>query len=381
FYKNACVSYNFTMINTIETGILYSNPKPHLKSVHAYFPSVAQLPDGKMIAVYALGEAFEAINLHTHVSFSSDNGKTWQYAGRLLNEIKNKITSDASRITALPEGNIVILTCVYDRTGHTEEGLTNPDTVGFVPTSFYLIFSFDGGKTFSAPQQINPPVTGPCFELCCPVTILSDGTWLIPTSTWKAWDGSCPSGMKAIAFISTDKGKNWGEYSVVMDAYSKGIIFWESKIIEMLDGNLVAVAWAYDGKNKIDLPNHFAISKDRGRTWTEPISTDLYGQTLTSIVLKNGKLLSVYRRMDEPGLWAAISRIEGKRWITEQQIPLWAAKVTGLTGNTKNPATDFHVLRFGAPSMIRLLDGSIFLAFWCYEQCISIIRWFLIREK
>jgi len=368
------------MINIIETGLLYSNPKPYLKSKHAYFPSVAQLSDGKLIAVYAIGEAFEAINLHTHYSFSNDNGKTWSYAGRLLNETKNKITSDASRITALPDRGLVILTCIYDRTDHTEEGLTNPETIGFVPTTFYLIFSSNGGETFSVPQQIIPPIIGPCFELCSPVTVLSDGTWLIPTSTWKAWDGSCPSGMKAIALISRDKGKNWNECAVVMDAYSKGIIFWESKIIEMPDGNLVAVAWTYDEKNNIDLPNHFALSKDRGKTWTEPLTTDLHGQTLTPIVLKNGKLLNVYRRLDKPGLWAAIFRIEKMHWVTEQQIPLWGANASGLTGNTKNPATDFHVLRFGAPSMIRLLDGSIFLTFWCYEKCVSIIRWFLIKE-
>jgi hypothetical protein len=36
----------------------------------------------------------------------------------------------------------------------------------------------------------------------------------------------------------------------------------------------------------------------------------------------------------------------------------------------------FHGLKFGAPSVIRLANGSIFVAFWCYEQNVSIIRWF-----
>jgi len=364
----------------IDSGILYENPKPYLKSIHAYFPSVVELTDGKMVAVYACGEAFEAVNLHTYVSVSNDGGKSWYHCGRIYNEIDGRITSDASRITVVSKDHIVVLMCVYDRTEHPDEGLTNLETLGFVPTKFYLIHSYDAGKTFSRPEPVEFPLIGPSFELCCPVTILSDGTWLIPTSTWKAWDGYCPDGMKAIALISHDNGKTWNKYTVVMDRYKDGIIFWESKIIEMFDNILVAVAWAYDEKNKKDLPNHYAISYDKGKTWSQPKSMDLYGQTLTPILLDNGKILSVYRRMDKPGLWAVVSRIESGQWINEQQFPLWGNNFSGLTGDTKNPVTDFHQLRFGAPSMIKMLDGTIFLVFWCYEHCNSIIRWFKLAQ-
>ena len=34
------------ILKDIATGVLYKNPKPHVKSVHAYFPSVAVLPNG-----------------------------------------------------------------------------------------------------------------------------------------------------------------------------------------------------------------------------------------------------------------------------------------------------------------------------------------------
>lgn len=342
---------------------------------------MAQLPDGKLIAVYSLGEAFEALNLHTYYSFSYDGGRSWHFMGQFQKKTKGKITSDASRITITPDGELVVLMCVYDRTKYRKQGLTNPETLGFVPTHFYLFRSIDGGKTFTKPKLIKTPIEGPSFELCCPIVIISDKTWLLPTSTWKAWNGYCPSGIKAIAMISTDEGKTWKDCFVVMDAYKKGIIFWESKIIEMPDGNLLAVAWAYDLKNRRDLPDHYTISKNCGKTWSKPLSTKLHGQTLTPMVLKNGRILSVYRRMDKPGLWANISRLERNRWINESETPIWGTNLKGLTGNTKNPSTDFHVLKFGAPSMIRLNDGSIFLTFWCYENCISVIRWFKILEE
>ncbi|MCM8822627.1 MAG: glycoside hydrolase [Candidatus Omnitrophica bacterium] len=368
------------MIEIIDTGILYSNPVPHLKSIHAYFPSVAQMQNGNLIAVFSLGEAFEAINLHTHYGFSSDNGKTWQRVRRLPVRVKNKLTSDASRITITPDGQLAILVCVYDRTLHKNEGLTNPETLGFVPTRFFIIRSYNMGKTFSKPQPLNTPITGPCFELCSPIVITSNGTWIVPTSTWKAWNGVCPFGMKAVALISHNQGRSWQNYSIVMDAYEKQVVFWESKIMEMPDKRLIAVAWAQDLKNNKTLPNHFSISRDNGKIWSKPQSTQIYGQTLTPIPLSDGKILSVYRRMDKPGLWANISMIEKDKWLNIYEMPLWGNNLKNLTANTKNPSTDFHFLKFGAPSMIRLKNGLLFLAFWCYENCISIIRWFTIKE-
>ena len=39
-------------------------------------------------------------------------------------------------------------------------------------------------------------------------------------------------------------------------------------------------------------------------------------------------------------------------------------------------AHNFNALKFGAPCITRLADGTVFVAFWCYENCISVIRWF-----
>ena len=52
--------YSVIMLNNLKTGIIYRNPHPHLKSIHAYFPSVAVLGNGDLLATMVLGEAFEA---------------------------------------------------------------------------------------------------------------------------------------------------------------------------------------------------------------------------------------------------------------------------------------------------------------------------------
>ena len=58
------------MIHDLTTGTVFRNPKAHLRSVHAYFPSVVLLASGELLAAYVLGEAFEAVNDHVALSVS-----------------------------------------------------------------------------------------------------------------------------------------------------------------------------------------------------------------------------------------------------------------------------------------------------------------------
>jgi hypothetical protein len=162
---------------------------------------------------------------------------------------------------------------------------------------------------------------------------------------------------------------------------SNRVHFWESKIVELADGTFLAVAWGYDETTSKDLPNQFSLSCDGGRTWTAPASTGLIGQTLTPYVLEDGRVLCVYRRIDQPGLWTQLVRIDGERWINEGSEPLWGHHSTGLTADDKSMAKNFQVLRFGAPCITRLSDGILFVAFWCYEDCVGLIRWFRFEVK
>ena len=366
-------------IRAASTGLIYRNPMPHVHSVHAYFPSVVVMPNGEMLATIVLAEAFEAPNLRTHVCRSTDQGDTWHLEGPIYPGTTDRLTSDGARITALPDGELVVFMARHDRTGHPDEGLTNPKTLGFVPTELLVLRSHDLGHTWTEPTPLTPPLVGPSFELCCPITPLADGRWILPTSTWQDWDGHCPNGVKMVALVSSDRGQTWPEYWDVMGERGSRAFFWESKILELADGRLLAAAWAYNDAESKDLPNQYALSHDGGSTWSKHQSTGLLGQTLTPFVLDDGRVLCVYRRMDEPGLWASLSRLEGGHWTNEGQHPLWGAGAIGLTATSENMAHNFNVLRFGAPCITRLAGGTLFVAFWCYEDCVSVVRWFKLE--
>ena len=357
------------------SGIIYRNPKPHVFSRQAYFPSVVLMDNGEMLSSVVIGEAFESVDLDSYIVRSKDLGKTWSDPLPLLSEKHKHLCSNAARITAFPSGKIVAIVVQSHRESHPEEGLANPENIGFVPTDLVIVRSHDYGKTWDEPEKIIPPLIGPSFEICSPIIALKDGRWLWPTSTWRGWDGDCPNGMKMVTLVSYDQGKSWPEYTDVMDGSLNNIIYWESKLVELSKGTLVAVAWAYDEVKGKDLPNHYTLSHDGGKTWLAPASTFIQGQTMALAELPDGRLLTVYRRMDKPGLWATISRLENDVWINEKDYSLWGAQEMNLVKKSDNMVQDFNELKFGAPCITILPDNSIYIAFWCYEKMVSNIRW------
>lgn len=366
-------------ITSLSTGILYRNLIAHVRSEHAYFPSVVRLDNGEMLATAVLGEAFEAVNLHTCVFRSRDLGETWQREPPLLARAPGAGASNCARVTALPGGEVVAFVIRHDRRGHLDEGLANHETLGFVPTELLIVRSHDYGRTWDTPAPLAPPLVGPAFEMCCPIVPLRDGRWLLPTQTWQGWDGYCPNGIRMVAFVSYDRGATWPEYRDVMRESQGRVYYWESKLAELPDGRLLAVAWTYDDEAKKDRPNAYALSRDGGNSWSVPRSTGLQGQTPAIHALADGRILLVYRRIDKPGLWAQLAHLDGDAWVNEAELPLWGFQADGLTATTADMAHNFNVLRFGAPCITSLPDGTFYVAFWCYEDCVSNIRWFKLR--
>lgn len=369
---------NELKLSEIESGLVYRNPMPHVKSKHAYFPSVVFSGNGEMLASFVIGEAFEAVNLNTNIAHSSDMGKNWDNPKPLLPQDAKQLSSNCGRLSIVSGRDLVSMVVRSHRELYPEAGLANPETLGFVPTDLLLIRSYDNGYTWTTPEIVVPPIEGPSFEACSRIVALKDGRWIWPTSTWRAWNGYSPNGMKMIALVSHDKGETWPEYMDIMDGNTDNIIFWEGKVLELSNGILLAVSWAYNEKQGRDMPNHFAISKNGGKSWSVPDSTGIWGQTMAIIELQDNHLLTIYRRIDRPGLWMGISQLRKNRWSNKYDFCLWGKQNVNLSNRSGKIVQDFNELKFGAPDITILPDGSVYIVFWCYEQMVSNIRWIKI---
>ncbi len=351
---------------------------PHVRSLHAYFPSLVRFADGEMAATVRLGQAMQSHDLRTYVSRSLDGGETWTLEN-LIYPGKTEIpTTDSARISLSPDGELLSF-MIRQHRQRQNEGLNNPATGGYVEQDLMIARSRDRGHTWTGPALFEPPLDGPCFEICTPITMLSNGTWLLSTSTWQGWDGHCPNGIRTLAFVSHDKGATWPTYVDTMINLADEITFWESKMIELRDGRLLIAAWAYDRKNKKDLPNQYVISTDGGKAFSQPRSMGLLGQTLTPIELSDGRFLSVFRRMDKQGLWAVVSRLDGDNWVHEEELGLWGVAGSSLVSTTGNMVTNFARLQFGAPCLVDMGDGTVHISFWAVEDCQAVVRWIKLK--
>lgn len=369
------------MITVLDSGVVYRNPKPYLRAVNAWHPTIVRLDDGELVAAFDLGQGPESLDYRTWISRSRDDGKTWTSPVRMFEDpVTNRSSSHSARISRMPDGSLVAAGGRFYR-DDPEQGLVNHENLGYVPMDLILLRSRDGGHTWKTPETIKPPLIGPSFEICHPVIALSDGRWLLPTSTWKAWNGDAPNGMQCIGLVSYDRGATWPEYLPIFNAYDRGVVSWESSVVELSGGKLAAVAWSLNESSGETEPTPCSVAVN-GRTFSPPRATGLHGQTAKLLALSDDRILCAYRRNDKPGLWANLSRLEGpdNEWVNLAEAPLWQgarsqAQWEGRAGD------ELSALKFGFPSLIQLPNNEVFVVFWCLEECLYNIRWVRLSVK
>lgn len=366
------------MIEIVDQGHVYRNPKPYLRSIHAWHPSIVRLDNGELLASFDLGQAVEALDYRTWMSHSTDEGRTWSQPTRILNDdpARKRTVTQSIRFGRTRDGEVTGFGTWHFR-DRAEEGLVNRENLGYTDMELFLLRSKDGGRTFSPPSHIEPPLVGPGFELCHSIIELSDGRWLAPTSTWRNWDGDEPNGMQCIALVSHDRGQTWPEYLKIADRTSEKVICWEVSLVELPGGKLVAICWAFNERTGRSEPNVYSYSDD-GVHFTPPAHCGIVGQTAKLRTLSDGRVLCLYRRENPPGLWAQLVSIENGRWVNHDEALVWQGTSAGMLGRGSN-SDELSSLKFGYPSQVQLPNGDVLAVFWCVEDCLHVIRWVRLR--
>ena len=65
------------MMECRATGLVYRNPRPHLRAVHAWHPSVVCLDSGELVATFDLGQVAESLDYRAYLARSEDEGRFW----------------------------------------------------------------------------------------------------------------------------------------------------------------------------------------------------------------------------------------------------------------------------------------------------------------
>ena len=359
-------------MRTIATGLVYRNPRPEVRSVNAWHPSLLRLSDGRLLCSFDLGQAPESHDYNTYLSWSADDAATWSEPHPLRPPTTSGRPSTYSvRIGRLHDGTLTAFGARHFR-DDPAAGLINHPSIGFTPMELVLSRSVDGGHVWSPMETIVAPLEGPAFEVCHQVVELRDGRWLAPTSTWPGWDGDTSKGMRAVALVSYDRGGSWPDSLTVFDSWDKRVANWEQSLVELPDGRLLAVSWRVKLDSGQTLPTAFSTSLD-GRTFGGTRPTGILGQTAKIAVLDDGRLLGVYRRDGGGGIWACLAALDGERWVMGEDVCLWAGPPSG-TSPDRSLGEELSALKCGYPTIV-LGQNSALIAFWCREDCAFVIRW------
>jgi len=337
----------------------------HVHRGNSAFPTLVRLRNGDIISGFSVGGGPNTTR-GTDWARSADGGKTWMWEGTILPRTEIPVTTNSLRLSGTKAGTII---------AYGQRNYLGDKEIEFGGDRNEPIFclSFDDGHTWSSPHVISSSWQGP-FEISNPIVELTDDRWLAPAAILT---DPTRFGEYVIAFESADKGRTWPVVRTVFKDPEGIKGFFEQKIIELEPNKLIAVTWTVSLGDYKDFENHFAVSKDGGRTWGHPTPTGIHGQTMTPFWLGDGRLLVVYnRRYGQQGVIVCLVRFTETTWEVESENILWDAHSSRQRRkDLESGIKEFSDFAFGLPSLLRL-DTKTFLAVhWCKEDGIFGIRW------
>jgi hypothetical protein len=279
------------------------------------FPDICRLVDDKLLCVFYAGlghvthpQANVPNGGRVMAATSTDEGRTWSQPWVVVDGPADD--RDPS-ITRLKSGRLL---CTY---------FTYP--AGRV----FMVHSDDQGVTWSAPRSIAPK----SYYVSSPVRELSGTKSRLVLGLYRQ-----DRGANGAVLLSDDEGQTWG---APIDIDNAGrVLDAETDVIELRDGSLYA---AQRGASGTDM--HWAVSRDRGQTWSKSESAGFQAHAPYLHHTVNGAIVLGHRRMVKGQLSRTAIR------VSQDECKTWSEPFEADLGG-------------GYSSMINLSDGSVLIVYY-----------------
>ncbi len=354
----------------LEEITIYRNPDPLLVSRQATFPGIVQLADGELVAVFCIGQAFDAADTRAHVSRSSDGGSTWSPPVRLHTHETVPEESESYKPLLLRDGTLLATGYAFVRPTPLTP-VVHPETFELLKLRNKMSRSTDGGRTWSVPEYID--IEGQPLELSGPTIELASGRIIGATTPFHLGK----TGHAGWIIASDDSSRNWNKLAEFYRAPAGNVSTWECRLCEMAPGKVAVIFWAYDNENAKNLNNHFVLSHDGGETFEPARDTGIHGQAANLLPLGGDKLLTIHAHREAPvGLVVRRVDVSNGGFRVEEELDLFQDETMG--SDSADIKKQFGSLKFGQPSLLKLQSGEILAACWSFEQSQYVIKGFRI---
>ncbi len=351
----------------LDAFTIYQNPAPLLVSRQATFPGIVQLPDGELVAMFCIGQAFDAADTRTYVSRSSDEGRTWSEPVRLSPTEQVPEESESMKPLLLRDGTMLATGYAFARPTPLTP-VVDPETFELLKLRNKASISTDGGRSWSEPHYFD--IEGQPLEMSGPCIELSSGRILGATAPFHLRK----EGHAGWIVASDDKGRTWRQLSEFYCSPGGNVSTWECRLCELSPGRVAVIAWAYDNVSGKNLDNIFALSDDGGERF-RVIDTHVHGQASNVLGLGGEKVLTIHAHREEPvGLVVRRVDLSGGSFAIEEELDL--LQDAALGSDSADIRKQFGSLKFGQPSLLKLAGGGILAACWSFENSQYVIKGF-----
>ena len=115
------------MIAIRETGLVYRNPRPELRSRHTWHPTIVRFDDGEMLVTFDIAEADVALDYRTYATHSTDGGATWTSPERVVPDPPGRPTTQSVRSNLMSDGSVVAMGALMYRDDPEKSVVNVPD--------------------------------------------------------------------------------------------------------------------------------------------------------------------------------------------------------------------------------------------------------------
>lgn len=293
-----------------------------------YFPVVTRMKDGRIAAILRGGGSHIDVRGRLDIVFSSDEGETWS-PPQIVVDGPNDDRNPAFGVAA--DGTLVLAYLVaYGYPANKSEAeLREMGPDNFLRGSgIYIIRSHDHGMTWDAPTMVN------IFRGSYPspygkILTLDDGSMLMTLYTTDNFFGvpmprPGAQGQYAYTLRSFDHGKTWGQISLL------GAGFDETALLQVRSKEIIAVMRSNPGaaESTTEAALFLTRSSDYAKTWSSPERLTKEQEIPADLIeLSDGRIILTHGQRNYPmGVQALVSSDGGRTFnLTDRLALAWFA--------------------------------------------------------
>jgi len=297
-----------------EAELVISKVTPRYPSSHA--STIVELANGDLLCAWYAGQQEGARDVAVWYSRKAPGASRWTAPAILADDPKH------------PEGNPVLFADPGGRVWLFYVTMYGND---WETCKVKCKWSDDRGQTWSATRILRDELGW--MPRNKPI-VIDNGDWLLPIYDERVWTSR--------VMMSTDGGRSWSDSAEIIAPGRPGNI--QPTLAQLSDGSILALMRRGDPPERI----WQSQSRDRGRTWSEPVTTDLPNPNaaVDMVRLTNGHLVLAFNNTthDRTPLTLAVSTDEGKTWAVKRDLE---------TGPGE----------FSYPAIIQARDGTIHVTY------------------